>query len=850
MFRTTLKGVLGHKARLLSTMLAVLLGVGFLAGTLVLTDTITKSFDAAADSFYAQTDVVARQKAAFTSTEASADQRGRVDESLVGTVAGVDGVAVAEGRVTGYARLVGRDGEPLGNPDAGAATEGGNWSETTGLNPFTLAAGTAPGADDEIVIDRGSAEDGNFAVGDTVTVLAQGPPQQMRISGIATCGDDDSPAGASWVLFSTETAQRLVAEPGKFDAVVALADDGVSQTDLAERVGAVVPSGGEVLTGTQIAAETKSDARSGLQFFTVFMTMFAVIALLVGSFIIFNTFSITVAQRTRENALLRAIGSTRRQIFRSVLVEALFIGALASAIGVVVGVGVASGLKAMLSVLGFDLPSGTVVLSPRTVIVAMTVGIVTTVVAAILPARKAGRVPPIAALRDVDVGSTGYGSKTRMLIGCGLLGLGAVALLMGLFGDSDNPMPLVGLGVLAVFIGVTVLGRTVAMPLSRVLGAPLPRLRGLAGSLARENAMRNPKRTAATASALMIGVGLISFIAILAASTRASVDAAIDRSLVGDLVVTSGSNFSGGLDPDLAGQLRELPEVSAAAGLRSSEAQVDGSVDTIVGLDPSTASELVDIEPLQGAVSDLDATAIGVFEDTATDKGIALGDTVPVLFKDTGIVDLTVAVIYGSEQPAGNYVVGLEAYEANVADQFDAQVFVATADGVEPDAALTAVDEVVSTYPGAEVLDPAGFKADQTEQVDQLLGVIYALLFLAVLIALLGITNTLVLSILERTRELGLLRAVGMSRSQLRSTVRWEAVIIALQGTALGLLIGGVFGWALVTALHDEGVDQLTFPFTTLAIVVVLAGVAGVGAAIVPARRAAKLDVLRAVVTD
>ena len=850
MLRTTIKSVLGHKARLGATMLAVLLGVGFLAGTLVLTDTITKSYDTASDHAYAQTDAVVRQQAAFSSTEGGADERARVDESLVATVAGVDGVAVAEGRVAGYARLVGRDGDPLGNPDNGAAPRGGNWSETPELNPFVLAEGDAPATDDQVVIDRASAKDGGFGLGDTVTVLAQGPARQMEISGIATYDGDDSPAGASWVLFTTPAAQELVAQPGQFDSVVALAADGVSPGDLSDRIAAELPAGNEVLTGAQITAETKSDARSQLGFFTVFMTIFAVIALLVGSFIIFNTFSITVAQRTRENALLRAIGGTRGQIMRSVLIEALFVGALASALGVVVGVGVASGLKAMLSAFGFDLPAGTVVLTPRTVILALVVGTVTTLIAAISPARKAGKVPPIAALRDVAVGSTGYGSRSRIVVGGLLLGLGAASLLLGLFGGGDNPMPLVGLGVLAVFFGVTVLGRTIAMPLSRILGAPLPRLRGLAGSLARENAMRNPKRTAATASALMIGVGLISFIAILAASTRTSIDSAVDDSLVGDLVVTTDSDFSGGIDPQLAGQLRELPEVAAATGLRSTEAQVDGSVDRIMGLDPATASDLVDIEPVQGSIADLGDNAIGVFEDKATDEGLALGDTVPVLFKDSGAVDLTVAVIYGSDQPAGNFLLGLGAYEANVSDQFDSLVLVATAPDVDASAARAAVDGVAGTYPGAKVLDPNGFKADRAEDVDQLLGVIYALLFLAVLIALLGITNTLVLSILERTRELGLLRAVGMSRSQLRSTVRWEAVIIALQGTFLGLVIGVFFGWALVTALHDEGIDQLTFPYVTLAVVVVLAGVAGVCAAIVPARRAAKLDVLRAVVTD
>jgi putative ABC transport system permease protein len=848
--RTTLKGVLGHKARLAATMLAVLLGVGFLAGTLVLTDTITQSYDDASDDAYADADVVVRRDAAFSSAAGGTDQRGRVDASLVETVASADGVAAAEGRITGYARLVGRDGEPLGNPDGGAATLGGNWADADALNPFTLAEGTGPQAEDEVVVDRGSAQDGGYTVGDTVTVLAQGPAQSVRIVGIATYGGEDSAAGSSWVLFSTEAAQRLVGQPGEFDAVVALAEDGTSASEATANVVSALPAGHEALTGADAVAETKSDARSQLAFFNTFMTIFAVIALLVGTFIIYNTFSITVAQRTRENALIRAIGGTRRQIVRSVLVEAVIVGALASLVGVVVGVGVASGLKAMLSAFGFDLPPGSVVLSPRTVVISLVVGIATTVVAAVVPARKAGKVAPVAALREVSVGSTGYGSRLRVVVGGALLALGAASLLAGLFGGGDNAMPLIAAGALAVFFGVSALGRTIAMPLSRLLGAPLPRLRGIAGTLGRENAMRNPKRTAATASALMIGVGLISFIAILAASTRTSIDGALDRSVAGDLVVTPSSRYSGGLDPGLAGRIADLPEVDAVAGLRSSEAAVDGSATPITGLDAAAASALVDVAPVEGSLADLDVDGIGVFEDVATDEGLAVGDTVPVVFRQTGAVDLTVAVIYGEEQLVGEYLLGLPAYEANVAEQFDAEVFVGTAEGVDAEAALAAVEGVAATYPGSEVLDPAGFKAEQTQEVDQLLGVIYALLGLAVLIALLGITNTLVLSILERTRELGLLRAVGMSRGQLRSTVRWEAVIIALQGTLLGIVIGLFFGWALVTALNDQGVDELTFPVPTLAVIVVLAALAGVAAAVVPARRAAKLDVLRAVVTD
>ncbi len=841
------RGLLANKFRLAGTALAVILGVAFMAGTLVLTDTIGKTFDDLFGDVYRDTDAVVRQEAAFSGETGEADVRGRVEASVVDDVLGVDGVAEAEGSIQGYARLVDKDGQPIGDPEMGAPTYGGNWLASDDLNPFTLAAGRAPEAADDVVIDKASADDGGFRVGDPITVLGQGAPRQMRVSGIATFGDADSPGGASYGLFTMETAQALVAEPGMFDAVQVVADEGVSQQEITDRLAQAVPRGTEVLTGQEITEERQSDLQESLSFFNTFMLVFAVVALLVGSFIIFNTFSITVAQRTRENALLRAIGASDRQILMSVLGEAVVIALLASALGLVVGIGVAGLLKALLAGFGFDIPGAGIVLSPRTIVVSLVVGVVITVVAALSPARKAGKVPPIAAMRDVAVGSTGYGSKLRVVIGAGLLGLGVASLLGGLFGGGSSALPLVGLGVVLVFFGVSVLGRTIALPLSRAIGVLLPRLRGVTGNLARENAMRNPKRTAATASALMIGVALIGFITILAASTRTSIDAAIDEAFTGDFVVNPETFGSGGLDPALAGQIAELPEVKAATGVRSTAAEIGGSTEQVLGVNADTAFEVVDVEPLEGSPAELGPDAIAVSDDVADDDDLAIGDTVDVTFKDTGVQPLRVAMIYGEDQLAGKYILGLEAYEANVVEQYDSFVFIDKADGVGGDAALGAVSRVAQGFPGADVQDRTGYKEEQTKPVDQMLGLIYALLGLAIVIALLGIGNTLALSVLERTREVGLLRSVGMTRSQLRSTIRWESVVIALQGTLLGMLIGIFFGWALVRALREQGIDRFTIPFGTLAIVLVLAAFAGVVAAILPARRAAKLDVLRAV---
>ena len=850
MLHTTWKSLLGHKFRFVATALAVTLGVAFTAGTLVLTDTIRTTFDNLFANVYQGTDAVVRAKAAFEGPPGAGTQRGRVDAALVDTVRGVEGVAAAEGDVGGYARLIGKDGQALGNPATGAPALGLSWTENNALNTFTLVSGAAPSRDDEVVIDRKSARDGDINVGDTTTVLVTGPPQRVRIAGIARFGNADSPGGATIVAFKRAVAQRLIGEPGKYDSVSVLAASGVSQTELARRLSAVLPPGTEALTGAAITAETQSQMADAFQFFNTFMLIFAVIALLVGAFMIFNTFSITVAQRTRENGLLRALGASRRQVLGSVILEALAVGVLASALGIAAGFAVALGLKALLTAVGLDIPTTSLVFTPATAVISVVVGVGITVLAALSPARKAAKVAPIAAMQHGVVGSTGYGSKQRVFVGVAVLGLGLAALLTGLFRDVQQPVALVGAGALLVFFGVSILGRTVSLPLSRAIGAPLPRLRGITGELARENAMRNPKRTAASASALMIGVGVVGLITIFVSSAKASMDAAVDRAFTGDIVVDSGGGTFGGVDPGLARRVNGLPEVDSAAGLRQGVAQVAGSAVLLQSTDPRTAVELMKVDPISGSPTALGRDSIGVYKDVAEQKGLQLGDQVPVVFKDSGTRSLRLALIYGENRQAGNYLLGTQAYEANFTNRLDSKVLVKRAAGVSPAAALAAVKQVAQAYPGANVLDRAQFKAEQTKFLDQLLRLVYALLGLAILIALLGIANTLALSIFERTRELGLLRAVGMTRSQLRSAIRWESVIIALQGTALGLLIGLFFGWALVTVLSDEGISVFRIPYASLAIVVVLAAVAGMAAAVPPSRRAAKLDVLRAVVTE
>ncbi len=850
MLSTALKGLLAHKFRLLATAMAVTLGVAFMAGTLVLTDTTRQTFDNLFANVYKGTDVVVRAKAAFEGPQGFGNQRGRVDAALVPKLRAVDGVAVAEGSVFGYARLVGKDGKALGNPAMGAPVLGTGWSDTRALNPFTLVAGAPPRADNEVVIDRKSAKDGHLAVGDRTTVLVLGPPQHVRISGVARFGTADSPGGATVVIFNKPTAQRLIAEPGKYDSVDLVAVKGVSQTELARRVGAALPAGTEAVTGKAVTEESQSAIRKGLAFFNTFLLIFAIVSLLVGGFMMFNTFAITVAQRTRENGLLRALGASRRQILGSVLLEAVTVGLIASVIGIFLGIGVAIGLKNLLSAAGVDIPANGVVIRPASELIALIVGVGVTVVAALSPARKAAKVPPVAAMQLGVAGSTGYGSKQRIMVGTVVLAAGVGALMLGLFGSISQPVRVVGAGALLVFFGVSILGRTVSLPLSRVIGAPLPRLRGITGEIARENAMRNPKRTAASASALMIGVGLVGFITIFVSSTKASINDSIGKGFTGDIVLDTGSGGIGGVDPALAQRLGSVPEVAAAAGLRVGLAQVAGSGVFLQAGDPQAVFAIMKINPREGSTADLGVNSIAVYKNVADDKQWTLGSQVPVVFAKTGRQTMRVALIYNDNTQAGNYFLSRAAYEANYAGQLDSKVLVKKAPGVTLAAAVAAVDRVARDYPGVKVLDKAQYTKNQTAPFDRLLALVYAMLGLAIIIALLGIANTLALSIAERTREVGLLRAVGMTRSQLRSAIRWESVIIALQGTLLGLVIGIFFGWALVKAMHDQGVTVFRIPVVSLIVVVLIACIAGMVAAMPPSRRAAKLDVLRAVVSD
>jgi putative ABC transport system permease protein len=849
MLELTLKGLWAHKLRFLMTGLAVILGVAFMSGTMILTDTMARTFDDVLATNNDGVDAIVRRAAAVEGE--TADVRERLAASTLERVLTVDGVDAAAGSVQGFAELVRADGEVAEQQLGG--TVGTAWIDDDRLNPFDLAAGRAPAAAGEAVVDRATVSDEGWQLGDTLTVLAKQGPVELTLVGEATYGEVDGMPGMTIVATDLPTAQALFGEPGMIDSIVVAAASDVGSDELAVRVqSALADADVEVLTGDADTAAKQADLREDLRFFNTFLLAFAYISLLVGTFIIYNTFSIVVAQRTRDLAMLRAIGAGRRQVVQSVLVEATAVGAAACAIGLVLGVGMSFGLRRLLGQVGLDIPSGPTVVSAATILTSVVVGVVVTLVSALAPALRAGRVRPIAALRDVAIDRS-HLSTARVLAGLTVTGGGVIAGAAGIAADGKGGLQLLMLGAVATVMGVFVLGPVLARPVLRVLSGPARAMSGSVGHLAHENARRNPKRTSATAAALMIGVALVGFITILAASTIAAVTEQVDRSFRADFVIDSGQWETGGFGPALADSLSDLPEVELASPLRATPVAVSETTTQLAGVDTATFERLYDIEVTAGRLTDVTGPAVAVSADEAAERRLELGDVVTVTFARTGEVELTVAAIF-DEVVAGvggtAWITDLATYEANVTDQFDRQVFVMAVDGVDAATARAAIDTILADWPNGDLQDQAEFKESITAEITSILNLIYGLLALAVLIALIGIANTLALSVHERTRELGLLRAVGMTRRQVRTLVRWESVMIAALGTGLGVLLALGGAWAIVRALADEGITQVVVPTGRIAVIMAIAVLAGVVAAAGPARRAARLDVLIAVAAE
>ena len=842
MVRAVLKGLLAHKLRLFLTAMAVVLGVSFVAGTFVLTDTIDKTFDTLFDEISAGTDVSVRAASGF-GEDASVDTlRDTVPASVLDVVRRVPGVKAVDGSVGGYAQFIDEAGKAV--TTTGAPTLGFNWTLPE-LSPLRVRSGREPQRPGEVMVDAVTAKNHDFALGDKVKVLFSGPTEEFTVVGITGFGEADNLAGATIAIFDLGTAQRVFGKIDRFDSIDAKAAEGVSAIELRDRVKGAVPSGVEVVTSQQVADEGADSVQQALGFFSTALLVFAGISLFVGGFIILNTFSILVAQRTRELALLRALGASRGQVMLSVIAEAFIVGLFASLVGLGLGVLVAIGLQSLLKAFGIDLPASGAVVAPRTAVVSLLVGVGVTVLSSISPARKASRIAPMAALRGAGV-EQGGSLRRRSLVGAVVLALGGAAMLFGLFGAGIS---LVGMGAALVFVGVALLSPLAAGPMARLIGAPFPRIAGISGKLGRQNAMRNPRRTAATAAALTVGLGLVACVSVLAASIKSSAADIVDEYLAADYIVST-ANFLPNISTDLAPRLAGQPELAAVSGLQTGEWRSGGQGRSIYGADPASLGQVLKLDVTAGDLGGLSRGEILVGEEELADKKLAIGGTLPMTFARTGDRGLRIAGTYAKNQLLGSYLVSTATFDANFTERLDFVVLAWAREGVAPAAARAAVERVTADFPNVELRDQSEFKQQQEDQVNQILGLVTVLLLLSIIIALFGIVNTLALSIFERTRELGLLRAVGMSRRQIRSMIRGESVIIAVLGAILGLAVGVLFGYAIVGALDDEGIRKVVIPGGQLIAYVVLAAVAGVIAAVFPARRAARLDVLAAISHD
>ncbi|MFD7496730.1 ABC transporter permease [Streptomyces sp. NPDC059832] len=846
--RLSIASLRAHKRRFAGTFVAVLLGVAFLTGTLVMGDTLRASFDTMFADANAGTDAVVRGSDVVTVAGETQGTRQPVSTALVKRIERTPGVAAAAPDIQGAGQLIGSDGRPIGGQ--GPPTLAGNWIADPELNPYRLAAGRAPAAPGEVVVNRGTADRGGLRIGDT-TVLRTPDPVHVTIVGLATFGGQDGMGQVTYTAMTQADAEKyLTPKPGQASAIQVRAGPGTSQRELVDALRPVLPKGVEAVTGQAAAAENR-DMISGafLGLFTTLLLVFSGIVLLVATFSIHNTFAIVVAQRTRENALLRALGAARRQVVASTLVEATVVAVIASAAGLAGGIGIAAGLQALFPAVGFPFPDGSLVIGAVSLLLPLAVGVLVCLGSAVLPAVRAGRTAPLAALRESGVDDSGA-SRTRALAGLVLLVASVGVILTGALAAPSVWLSAVG-AVLALAAFV-VLGPVAATYAVRTLGAPLDRLRGVSGRLARRNALRSPRRTASTATALMIGVAVVSLFTVFGASLKATMNQTVDRSFAGDVAISAPAFGAGGsgLSPRLAPAVDRLPQVATAVGLGKGVAEVDGAGRALTVTDPAALGRVFDLGRVDGSLTGLGTNGIAVSGTEAAKRGLHPGSSARLSFTDGTRRAFTVRAVYERSELAGDYVITRQAWAPHRAQDSDSLIAVSFRPGVSVADGKAAVAKTAAAYGDPDVQTRGEYARSSAGGIDMMLTLVYALLALAVLIALLGIANTLTLALHERTREMGLLRAVGQTRGQLRSMVRWESVLVAAFGTAGGLLLGGFLGWVLVEASAGDTAVAFDLPPLRLLVVALVGIAAGALAGRRPARRAARLNVLRAIAAE
>ncbi|MFF3890795.1 ABC transporter permease [Streptomyces sp. NPDC001914] len=842
MFRTALRNVFAHKARLLMTVLAVLLGVAFVSGTLVFTNTISDAYQKSSAKGFDQVDVAIRPESAADSGD-TIGRTHKLTRSLLDKAAQVPGAASAIGVVNGFTAIADKDGKLIGG---GFQSQGGNfWGEKDPRYPLT--AGHAPHGAGEIAIDSETARRAGYKVGDTVRLSVDGPVLRPVVAGVFRTDDGNVAAGGSLALFDTKTAQRLFHSAGSYDEIDVKAAPGTSQSALREALDAVVPKDtASTVTGRQLAddqAEQISAAMSGMK---TGLLVFAGIALFVGTFIIANTFTMLVAQRTKELALLRAVGASRRQVTRSVLIEAFVVGAVAAVGGLAAGIGIGAAMRSLMGTLGATVPDGPLVVSPGTVATALLVGVLVTMLAAWLPGRRAAKIPPVAAMSSVHAKATTKSLVLRNTIGALFAAAGVAVVLYATTMDGSDGQAPMGLGAVLLIIGVFVLTPLLSRPLIAA-AAPVLRVFGISGKLARQNSVRNPRRTAATASALMIGLTLITGMTVMAGSLQKSIDKMASSAIKADYVVSMANGNS--LSPDVEKKLAAVDGVTDSSPLRNAPARIDRQTEFLTGVTGSAIGKLTELDVTDGAF-EVGGTRVVVDSDTAKSHDWKAGSDFQVSYEDGAKERLTVAGVYEANEMIRGIILDNAALSPHQRDASDMQVMVKTAGGASA-AAKDRLEKALGDNPAITVQDKQDISDGIAKMFTLMLNMLYGLLAMAVIVAVLGVINTLAMSVFERSQEIGMLRAIGLDHKGIKRMVRLESLVISLFGGVLGIGLGVFFGWAAGELLGSRmPTYELVLPWGRMALFLLLAATVGVLAALWPARRAARLNMLTAIKSE
>ena len=837
MLRVFLKNMAAHKARLTMTGLAVVIGVAFISGTFVFSDTIEARFDSLFGDIYGGIDASVRPPAPeFGQQGIGAVNEGSMPEDILDLVAAVDGVEAVTAGVEGYAQLIAADGTPIGGQ--GPPTFGYAWIDEPALTPLRISAdnGRPPAADDEIAIDIGTAEAHGLALGQAVEVQTSTGTNTFEIVGLANFGTTDNLAGATMTMFTVERAQELMDLEGLISNVTVVAAEGVSQETLVERIASAIPTEFEVVTGEAQLAEQLATVQAQLGFVTPALLAFAAVAVFVGAFVIQNTFRIVIAQRTRELGLLRAVGANSNQVMQMVVAEAAFVGGLGSGLGVLAGIGLSRAMYAAFDALGMGVPDGPLTVGPTAVVVGMLVGVTVTIASAILPARRAASTSPMAAIQDVR--AEGKSLRTRRIVGLGTSTLGTTALVAGLT-STEAALPLVAVGAALLFLGVSTLAPLFIAPMANVLGRLFP---NIAGKLARTNVARRPRRTASAAMALMIGIALVGVVGVFSASMKASITDTFEDVFPADVSVSS-RNLTAGVPGAAIDTIAAMEEVDTVTTLTLGATMIDGSIQPALGVEPTTIEALYSIASSPAIEGALTTDSVFVHDGLLEANGWNVGDVVEIAFPTGDAGAFAIAGTF-EDSTFGQMILHQDAL---LGSGDPVRVFASFANTVDEGTGLAAIEASLSEFPVLVVEDRDAAMGSATAQVDQIVILFQGLLGLAMVIATLGIANTLALSVVERIHEVGLLRAVGFQRRGVRRMIRAEAVITSLFGAVVGIGVGVGLGWAIVSSLGDMGLTAFRIPLGQLGAVLVVAVAAGLVAAALPARKASRLDVLTAI---